>query len=125
MGTPRLSFEFFPPKTPEAEGSLEQTVNRLKLLSLEFVSVAFGADGSTRRHTYQAIRDILTKTTPRHFPHLTCVGAPQNDIVAIVADYWSMGVRQIIALRGDPQGPRNPITFLIIKAFGRISVMGT
>lgn len=104
MGAPRVSFEFFPPKTPEAEASLWKTVNRLKLLCPEFVSVTYGADGSTRQRTNQVIEDILTKTNLRPAPHLTCVGAPRKEIDTIADEYWSMGVRQIVALRGDPEG---------------------
>ena len=104
MSAPRVSFEFFPPKTPEAEASLWKTVERLAPLNPEFVSVTYGADGSTRERTHQVIESILTKTELKPVPHLTCVGAPRNEIDAIADDYWSMGVRQIVALRGDPEG---------------------
>ena len=104
MSAPRVSFEFFPPKTPEAETSLWKTVERLAPLNPEFVSVTYGADGSTRERTHQVIESILTKTELKPVPHLTCVGAPRNEIDAIADDYWSMGVRQIVALRGDPEG---------------------
>jgi methylenetetrahydrofolate reductase (NADPH) len=104
MSVPRVSFEFFPPKTPEAEASLWKTVNRLMHLNPEFVSVTYGADGSTRERTHQVIENILTKTSLRPVPHLTCIGTPQKEIDAIADEYWSMGVRQIVALRGDPEG---------------------
>ena len=104
MSAPRVSFEFFPPKTPEAEESLWKTVERLAPLNPEFVSVTYGADGSTRERTHQVIESILTKTELKPVPHLTCVGAPRDEIDAIADDYWSMGVRQIVALRGDPEG---------------------
>jgi methylenetetrahydrofolate reductase (NADPH) len=104
MSAPRVSFEFFPPKTPEAEASLWKTVERLAPLNPEFVSVTYGADGSTRERTHQVIQSILTKTKLKPVPHLTCVGAPRDEIDAIADDYWSMGVRQIVALRGDPEG---------------------
>lgn len=104
MSAPRVSFEFFPPKTPEAEASLWKTVERLAPLKPEFVSVTYGADGSTRERTHQVIESILTKTELKPVPHLTCVGAPRDEIDAIADDYWSMGVRQIVALRGDPEG---------------------
>ena len=104
MSAPRVSFEFFPPKTPEAETSLWKTVERLAPLNPEFVSVTYGADGSTRERTHQVIESILTKTELKPVPHLTCVGAPRDEIDAIADDYWSMGVRQIVALRGDPEG---------------------
>ncbi len=104
MSAPRVSFEFFPPKTPEAEASLWKTVERLAPLNPEFVSVTYGADGSTRERTHQVIESILKKTTIKPVPHLTCVGAPRDEIDTIADDYWSMGVRQIVALRGDPEG---------------------
>ena len=104
MSAPRVSFEFFPPQTPEAEASLWKTVERLAPLNPEFVSVTYGADGSTRERTHQVIESILTKTELKPVPHLTCVGAPRDEIDAIADDYWSMGVRQIVALRGDPEG---------------------
>jgi methylenetetrahydrofolate reductase (NADPH) len=104
MSTPRVSFEFFPPKTAEAEASLWKTVERLAPLNPEFVSVTYGADGSTRERTHQVIESILTKTEMNPVPHLTCVGAPREEIDAIADEYWRMGVRQIVALRGDPEG---------------------
>jgi methylenetetrahydrofolate reductase (NADPH) len=104
MSAPRVSFEFFPPKTPEAEASLWTTVERLAPLNPEFVSVTYGADGSTRERTHQVIESILTKTSLRPVPHLTCVGAPRKEIDAIADEYWNIGVRQIVALRGDPEG---------------------
>ena len=104
MNAPRVSFEFFPPKTPEAEASLWKTVERLTPLNPEFVSITYGADGSTRERTQQVIESLLTKTNLKPVPHLTCVGAPQEEIDSIADEYWSMGVRQIVALRGDPEG---------------------
>ena len=104
MSAPRVSFEFFPPKTPKAEASLWKAVERLAPLNPEFVSVTYGADGSTRERTHQVIKSILTKTELKPVPHLTCVGAPRDAIDAIADGYWSMGIRQIVALRGDPEG---------------------
>jgi methylenetetrahydrofolate reductase (NADPH) len=104
MSAPRVSFEFFPPKTPKAEASLWKTVERLAPLNPEFVSVTYGADGSTRERTHQVIESILTKTSLKPVPHLTCVGAPREEIDAIADEYWNIGVRQIVALRGDPEG---------------------
>lgn len=104
MNAPRVSFEFFPPKTPEAEVSLWKTVDRLAPLNPEFVSITYGADGSTRERTHQVIESLLIKTNLNPVPHLTCVGAPQEEIDSIADEYWSMGVRQIVALRGDPEG---------------------
>ena len=104
MNAPRVSFEFFPPKTPEAEASLWKTVERLAPLNPEFVSITYGADGSTRERTHQVIESLLTNTNLKPVPHLTCVGAPQEEIDSIAHEYWNMGVRQIVALRGDPEG---------------------
>ena len=104
MSAPRVSFEFFPPKTPEAEASLWKTLERLAPLNPEFVSVTYGADGSTRERTHQVIESILTKTSLKPVPHLTCVGAPRDEIDSIANEYWNLGVRQIVALRGDPEG---------------------
>ncbi len=104
MNAPRVSFEFFPPKTSEAEASLWKTVERLAPLNPEFVSITYGADGSTRERTHQVIESLLTKTNLKPVPHLTCVGAPQEEIDSIADEYWNMGVRQIVALRGDPEG---------------------
>ena len=104
MSAPRVSFEFFPPKTPEAKASLWETVERLAPLNPEFVSVTYGADGSTRERTHQIIQSILTKTSLKPVPHLTCVGAPRDEIDSIADEYWDMGVRQIVDLRGDPEG---------------------
>lgn len=104
MSSPRVSFEFFPPKTPEAEASLWHTVERLAPLAPEFVSVTYGADGSTRERTHQVIERILRETSLTPVPHLTCVGAPRDEIDQIADSYWDLGVRQIVALRGDPEG---------------------
>ena len=79
-------------------------MERLAPLNPEFVSVTYGADGSTRERTHQVIESILTKTSLKPVPHLTCVGAPREEIDAIADEYWNMGVRQIVALRGDPEG---------------------
>ena len=94
----------FPPKTSEAKASLWKTVERLAPLNPEFVSITYGADGSSRERTHQVIEGLLTKTNLKPVPHLTCVGAPREKIDSIADEYWNMGVRQIVALRGDPEG---------------------
>ena len=105
MSAPRVSFEFFPPKTPEAEASLWKAVERLAPLNPEFVSVTYGADGSTRERTHQVIKSILTKTELKPVPHLTCVGATREEVLEVARQYWREGIRHIVALRGDaPQG---------------------
>jgi len=104
MSAPKVSFEFFPPKTEAAEAALWKTVERLAPLNPEFVSVTYGADGSTRERTHQVIARLLEDTTLPAVPHLTCVGAPRAEIDAIADSYWDLGVRSLVALRGDPEG---------------------
>jgi methylenetetrahydrofolate reductase (NADPH) len=104
MSAPKVSFEFFPPKTEAAEAALWKTVERLAPLNPEFVSVTYGADGSTRERTHQVIARILQDTALSPVPHLTCVGTPRADIDAIADSYWELGVRSLVALRGDPEG---------------------
>src|SRR5215470_3339760 len=99
---PKISFEFFPPKTAEMEKSLWETVNRLAPLSPNFVSVTYGAGGSTRERTHSTIARILRETALLPAAHLTCVGAARDEIDEIVDRYHDVGVRHIVALRGDP-----------------------
>ncbi|MEE4184763.1 MAG: methylenetetrahydrofolate reductase [Gammaproteobacteria bacterium] len=99
---PLVSFEFFPPKTPESEALLWRTVERLAPLAPRFVSVTYGADGSTRDRTHRIISRINRETGLTGAPHLTCVDATVEDVNAIAKDYWDEGVRHIVALRGDP-----------------------
>tara|TARA_B110000483_G_scaffold142720_1_gene170585 strand:+ start:208 stop:1059 length:852 start_codon:yes stop_codon:yes gene_type:complete len=101
---PSVSFEFFPPKTVEAEASLWNTVERLAPLNPAFVSVTYGADGSTRERTHRVIERILKDTSLEPVPHLTCVGASRNDVNALADNYWKLGIRHLVALRGDPEG---------------------
>ena len=101
---PAISFEFFPPKTEEMEKNLWETIKRLKPLTPSFVSVTYGAGGSTRERTHSTIARILTETTLLPAAHLTCVGAARGEIDEIVSRYHEIGVRHIVALRGDPPG---------------------
>ena len=101
---PAISFEFFPPKTEAMENSLWETINRLAPLSPSFVSVTYGAGGSTRERTHATIARILGETALLPAAHLTCVGAARGDIDDIVSRYHEIGVRHIVALRGDPPG---------------------
>ncbi len=101
---PAISFEFFPPKTAEMEKSLWETIKRLAPLAPSFVSVTYGAGGSTRERTHSTIARILGETTLLPAAHLTCVGAARGEIDEIVARYHDIGVRHIVALRGDPPG---------------------
>jgi methylenetetrahydrofolate reductase (NADPH) len=99
---PAISFEFFPPKTEEMERSLWETITRLAPLSPNFVSVTYGAGGSTRERTHSTISRILKETRLTPAAHLTCVNAPRGEIDDVVAQYHDAGVRHIVALRGDP-----------------------
>ncbi|MGB8401661.1 methylenetetrahydrofolate reductase [NAD(P)H] [Bradyrhizobium sp.] len=99
---PAISFEFFPPKTEEMERSLWETIKRLAPLSPSFVSVTYGAGGSTRERTHSTIARIRKETDLLPAAHLTCVGAARGEIDEIVDRYHEVGVRHIVALRGDP-----------------------
>jgi methylenetetrahydrofolate reductase (NADPH) len=97
-----VSFEFFPPNDDAAASSLWAAIERLAPLRPKFVSVTYGADGSTRSRTHDCVLRILRETDLVVAPHLTCVGAPREDIIAVAEDYWRNGVRHMVALRGDP-----------------------
>lgn len=99
---PQVSFEFFPPKTPEMEEKLWSSIKNLAPLHPAFVSVTYGAGGSTRERTHSTLKRILEETTLTPAAHLTCVGSPKGEIDEIAHGYWEMGVRHIVALRGDP-----------------------
>jgi len=99
---PNISFEFFPPKTEEMERGLWDTINRLAPLAPNFVSVTYGAGGSTRERTHSTIARILKETNLTPAAHLTCVNASRGVIDDVVAQYHDVGVRHIVALRGDP-----------------------
>src|ERR1700750_3065979 len=101
-GSPDISFEFFPPKSAEMEHGLWDTINRLAPLAPNFVSVTYGAGGSTRERTHSTIARILAETDLVPAAHLTCVNAPRGEIDDVVAQYHDVGVRHIVALRGDP-----------------------
>jgi methylenetetrahydrofolate reductase (NADPH) len=100
-----VSFEFFPPKTPEAEETLWRAVKRLEPLAPRFVSVTYGAGGSTRERTHNTVRRIAAETGLTAAAHLTCVGASRDEVDAVAQDYWDSGIRHVVALRGDaPEG---------------------
>jgi methylenetetrahydrofolate reductase (NADPH) len=98
----QVSFEFFPPKTEKSEATLWKTVERLAPLKPHFVSVTYGADGSTRDRTHRIISRINGETPLTGAPHLTCVDATRGEVDDIARGYWGDGVRNIVALRGDP-----------------------
>jgi methylenetetrahydrofolate reductase (NADPH) len=98
----KVSFEFFPPNTEAMETTLWNSLERLSVLEPRFVSVTYGADGSTRERTHAAVARILQETNLTATPHLTCVGASRGEIDDIAREYWDLGVRHLVALRGDP-----------------------
>jgi methylenetetrahydrofolate reductase (NADPH) len=106
-GPPRISFEFFPPKTPEMEERLWVAVKRLEPLRPRFVSVTYGAGGTTRERTHATVRRIRHETALEPAAHLTCIAATRAEIDAVARDYWEAGIRHIVALRGDP--PNAPL----------------
>ena len=101
-GETSVSFEFFPPATAEMEARLWFAIQTLAPLRPSFVSVTYGAGGSTRERTHNTIKRILAETEVVPAAHLTCVGAAREEVDAVVRDYWQSGVRHLVALRGDP-----------------------
>jgi methylenetetrahydrofolate reductase (NADPH) len=97
-----VSFEFFPPNDAEMEKTLWASIQRLAPLAPRFVSVTYGADGSTRERTHNVVTRILRETPLTPAPHLTCVGAARGEILDVARAYWDAGVRHVVALRGDP-----------------------
>ncbi len=98
----QVSFEFFPPKSPEMEATLWQSIIKLAPLRPRFVSVTYGADGSTRDRTHRIVSRIASETGLVSAPHLTCVGSTREEIKSIARTYRDEGIRHIVALRGDP-----------------------
>jgi methylenetetrahydrofolate reductase (NADPH) len=99
--SPSVSFEFFPPRTPEAEQHFSVVLERLAPLEPAFVSVTYGAGGSTRESTMQTLREIGVRTSLKRAGHLTCVGCPREEVDATIREYWEAGISHIVALRGD------------------------
>jgi len=99
---PNVSFEFFPPKTDKMEAKLWESVARLSPLSPRFVSVTYGAGGSTQNQTQKIVSMIAQDTSLIPAAHLTCVGATKKDVLKVASRFWKIGVRHIVALRGDP-----------------------
>ncbi|MDV7338932.1 methylenetetrahydrofolate reductase [Terasakiella sp. A23] len=98
-----VSFEFFPPKTEKMEETLWSSLKRLEPLNPSFVSVTYGAGGTTRERTHNTVVDIQKETTMSAAAHLTCVGSSKAEIDEIADRYWEEGIRHIVALRGDPE----------------------
>ncbi|PZU74593.1 MAG: methylenetetrahydrofolate reductase [NAD(P)H] [Brevundimonas sp.] len=99
-----VSFEFFPPKSDEAEANLWKAIRRLEPLNPAFVSVTYGAGGSTRERTHRTVQRIISETTLRPAAHLTCVEASRDEVDEVIQGYKAIGVDHIVALRGDPPG---------------------
>nr|MCB7500188.1 methylenetetrahydrofolate reductase [NAD(P)H] [Enterobacter roggenkampii] len=99
-----VSFEFFPPKTDAAEANLWSAIRRLEPLNPAFVSVTYGAGGSTRERTHRTVQRIISETTLRPAAHLTCVEASRAEVDEVIEGYKAIGVDHIVALRGDPPG---------------------
>jgi methylenetetrahydrofolate reductase (NADPH) len=97
-----VSFEFFPPADAEMEATLWKSIERLAPLAPRFVSVTYGADGSTRERTHNVVTRIQRETSLVGAPHLTCIGASRGEILDIARKYWDEGIRHLVALRGDP-----------------------
>jgi methylenetetrahydrofolate reductase (NADH) len=104
MGRPRVSFEFFPPKSDALEVQLWEAIGKLAPLNPAFVSVTYGAGGSTRERTHRTVARIVNETQLKPAAHLTCVSASRTEVDDVLRGYWDAGVRHIMALRGDPPG---------------------
>ena len=109
-GKPQVSFEFFPPKNPEGEELLWNTIKRLEPLAPDFVGVTYGALGSTRDLTHRTVRRLAQETALKPAAHLTCVGAGRAEVDQVADNYWKAGVRHIVAMRGDP--PKGSKTYV-------------
>ncbi len=107
-GDIQLSFEFFPPKNDTMAATLWGSIQTLAPLAPRFVSVTYGAGGSTRERTHATVERIIRETSLTPAAHLTCVGATRGEVDAVARDYWDLGVRHIVALRGDPPEPGSP-----------------
>src|SRR5262245_20562463 len=99
---PKVSFEFFPPKTPDMEQKLWDSVQRLAPIRPAFVSVTYGAGGSTRERTHSIVKRMADETSLNPAGHITCVAATRDEIDGVLKAYWDAGVKRIVALRGDP-----------------------
>ncbi len=102
MTPPTVSFEFFPPKTDKSEEALWQTIEVLEALSPAFVSVTYGAGGSTRDRTHRLVKNIADNTSLIPAAHLTCVAASREEVDNVAHGYWQAGIKHVVALRGDP-----------------------
>ena len=99
----KISFEFFPPKNLKMSQSLWDTLNKLKIFYPDFVSITYGAGGSTRQRTHDTIKKFTYRTSIKPIPHLTCIGDTRDSIKKLAINYWKMGIKSIVAIRGDPE----------------------
>lgn len=102
MSDLNISFEFFPPKTEAMEARLWDAIRQLEPINPDFISVTYGAGGSTRERTHRTVKRVLSETSMKPAAHLTCVAASRSEVDDVLTQYWEAGVRHIVALRGDP-----------------------
>src|SRR5689334_4370050 len=107
-GDIQVSFEFFPPKTEKMEQTLWESIKTLEPLGPRFVSVTYGAGGSTRERTHSTVERIVKETSLTPAAHLTCVAATRGEVDDVARAYWDAGVRHVVALRGDSPDPGAP-----------------
>ena len=100
---PKISFEFFPPKNLKMYQSLWNTLNKLKIFYPEFVSITYGAGGSTRQRTHDTIKKFTYRPSIKPIPHLTCIGDTKDSIKKLAINYWDIGIKSIVVIRGDPE----------------------
>ena len=100
---PKISFEFFPPKNLKMYQSLWNTLNKLKIFYPDFVSITYGAGGSTRQRTHDTIKKFTYRPSVKPIPHLTCIGDTKDSIKKLAINYWDIGIKSIVVIRGDPE----------------------
>ena len=99
----KISFEFFPPKNLKMYQSLWNTLNKLKIFYPDFVSITYGAGGSTRQRTHDTIKKFTYRPSVKPIPHLTCIGDTKDSIKKLAINYWDIGIKSIVVIRGDPE----------------------
>ena len=99
----KISFEFFPPKNQKMYRSLWTTLNKLKIFYPDFVSITYGAGGSTRQRTHDTIKKFTYRPSIKPIPHLNCIGDTKDSIKKLAINYWKIGIKSIVVIRGDPE----------------------
>ena len=99
----KISFEFFPPKKQKMQQKFWNTLNKLKIFYTDFVSITYGAGGSTRKRTHATIKKLTYRTSIKPIPHLTCIGDTRDSIRKLAINYWKMGIKSIVVIRGDQE----------------------